>query len=251
MQKRTFTSRWLRAWASAWLVGGIAVPAMSGAAGTTVRSGFNLSLPTGPPITVEYTPQGLWDLDVDLIFDPGAGPMLKWFETPTNPVTTDPILLDAQQPFPQPIWEDFYVIPGPPGTPPGYPVSDWHEEILTPGWEWVLPGDARFPSLFPPGQSLVTRNGQPWPWDPQPHPGGPDPTMLWIEFPPIDPGHVFDIHKALLWVGTPDNRVWGDFVDNDGFTIDESLIEVIEYPTPEPASAGLIALGALALLRRR
>jgi len=81
----------------------------------------------------------------------------------------------------------------------------------------------------------------------------PDPSKIWVEFPPIFPGEVLDVHKALLWVGTPGNRVWGDFYSDDGGTfIDESFIRVIEYPTPEPATAGLLLLGmVLAAGRRR
>ncbi len=242
---------WAALGTAAGIIGLVASNASASIAPVSVTSGFNLAGPS-TTVPVDYdSVNGHWHLQADLVFDHAAGPMGKVFRSPTQ-VTGAPILLDAFQPFPQPLWEEFFLVQGFPGGPPSSrPVSDWHEEILTPGWEWVLPGDARFPNLFPPGESLITRDGQPWQWQHQPHPGGPDPTKLWVEFPPIDPGHVLDVHKALLWVGTPDNRVWGDGTRNDGTVIDESSIRVREYPTPEPATLGLVALGAVALLRRR
>ena len=218
-------------------------------------AGPNLgAAPSQPPLEVIFStePPAHWQLQMDLIVDPIAGPMIKHFQSPRQ-ATGAPILLDAQQPFPQVVWEDFLILPVP-GTA-GTPVTDWHEEILTPGWEWVIPGDVRFPSLFPPNSSLITRNGQPWPWSPIPMPT--DPTKLWVRFPPIPPNNVLDVHKALLWVGTDGNRIWGDGTLNDGTTFDESFIRVREYPTiPEPATFALASLAGVmawshALRRKR
>lgn len=213
-------------------------------------AGFNLSAaPSGPPIQVDWNlPMEAWMLQVDLVFDPDAGPMQKLFETPKG-ASGGPIQLDALQPLPQTLWEDFLILPIP-GSSTGYAVSDWHEEIHTPGWEWVLPGDPRFPTLFPPNESLITRDGVPWPWDPIPMPTM-DPSKLWVKFPPIEPGHVLDVHKALLWAGTPGNRIWGDGTDDAGNLVDESVIDVWEYPTPEPTTISLLGMAALAVLVRR
>jgi hypothetical protein len=198
-------------------------------------SGFNLEAPLGDPIEVGYLPDpGHWQLQVDLIFDPQAPPMVKHFKSPQFP-TGAPILLDAEQPFPQPLWEEFLIVDGP-------PVIDWHELIRTPGWEW------RVPDPNDPAQSLITKNGQPWPS--QSTSMG-NPATLWVDFPPILPGEVLDVHKALLWVGTENNRIWGDNALNDGTAIDESFIRVIQYPTPEPTSALLLCLGLVALLINR
>jgi len=174
--------------------------------------------------TVPFNPTGSgWTVDVDLIFDPGAPGVIKTFASPT-------FLIDALQPIVFPV-NEFWGLPA--GTV-GLPVADWHEEILTPGWTWVLPGS----TLYPVQLSLITRDGQPWPWVPT-GPGISD-TSINVAFPPIEPGHVLDIHKALLWVGTPDNRLWGD-------TPDEAGILVREYPTPEPSSLALAGMGATAL----
>lgn len=218
-----------------WTLCGVVVLAAATAATAQVpiTSGFNLDLP-GIPLDVPWAGDR-WTFNAGLIFDPSAPPMIKTFDTPRHP-TGAPILLDAQQPFPQRVDEVFDLIPG-----ASKPVSDWHEEILTPGWEWMLITAA----------PLITRNGFAWPYTHIPMPV-PDPAKIWVEFPPIMPGEVLDIHKALLWVGTPGNRVWGDGTDDTGLPVDERGIRVLEYPTPEPASAVLLGLaGACAVVRSR
>lgn len=221
---------------------------------TSATAGPNLgATPAQPPIFVEFIPpdgatSGMWMLQVDLIVDPSGGPMSKHFQAPMD-ATGAPIQLDAEQPFPHPLWEDFLNVPQ--SSVPSVPITDWHEEIHTPGWEWVLPGDSRFPELFPPNESLITRDGQPWDWSHIPMEIQ-DPSKLWVTFPPIPPGSTLDVHKALLWVGVEGNRTWGDGVDDAGGTVDESFIEVWEHPTiPEPTSAWLAGLALIALLGKR
>lgn len=193
-------------------------------------SGFNPNAPR-TPIDVAWEGEH-WHLLVDLIFDPGSGFMEKSFETPN--IGT---LIQPGQTFP--LWEEFQLLDNP-NYPVPIPVSDWHEELLTPGWIW---GEI-------PGESLITKNGQPWPWQPIPMP--PDPSKIWVEFPPIFPPDILDVHKLLIWQGTADNSIWGDGINDDGsIMIDESVIRAIEYPTPEPATAALLCLGTLAILGRR
>ncbi len=187
------------------------------------------------PIQVDFNSLDIhWELTQPIIFDPSAPGMEKTFDSPKD-VTGAPIHLDALQPFPIPVWENFPLIGGP-------PVADWHEEIVTPGWVWSIPDPF----------GLITLNGVPWPSAVSPLS---TPTMLWVDFDPIptDPtgGTVLDIHKELLWEGTPGNRIWGDGVDDIGNVVDESGIIVLEHPTPEPTSLVLLSLGTLAMLRRR
>lgn len=205
-----------------------------------VTSGYNLGV-DGPVIGVPYQPQtNSYVINMNLVFDPKAGPMTKNFQSPIA-VTGAPILLDATQPFPLPVNEDFFL----PGGTPNKPVTDWHEHIVTPGWIWILPGDPSFPSLFPQGTSLITRDGQPWTSTPITNPNlPPNPNRVDVLFAPITQDHVLDIHKALLFVGTANNRIWGD-------TQDETTITVVEYPTPEPSSLVLTLLAAAGLLASR
>jgi hypothetical protein len=213
--------------------------------GQLIISGYNESLDPGPPISVPFNPTGggQWFVQATLLFVPEAPPMIKEFDSPRLP-TGAPAVLDALQPQPILVTE-FYTIAGNAGTPfSGKPVTDWHEKILTPGWQWVTPGNPLFPGLFPDGTSLITRDNQPWPSVPLDP--AIDPTAVNVLFPQIDIGHVLDIHKALLWVGTDTQRFWGD--DQT-----ESIIRVIEHPTPEPSSfvLAVVGLAALAVLRAR
>lgn len=209
----------------------------------TVTAGANLLIDFNEEVPVPYNGfAGEWVLDVNLIHDPGAGPMFKIFESPITDTNTR-IQLDAEQPFPQRVTENFYL---PPTLAPilTVPVADWHEEIVTPGWEFVIPEDsANFPRLFPPNASLITKNGNPHPWDFIGSPQVDDITRLDVMFPPIAAGNTLDIHKALLWVGTPGNRIWGDDMLDDGTFLDESTIRVWGYPTvPEPSAICLVGI---------
>ena len=213
----------------------------------TITAGANLDIDFNEEVDIPYSGfVGQWFVDINLIHNPGAGPMFKNFQSPMDD-TGQRILLDAEQPFPQRVDEEFFLVPTL-APVPSAPVADWHEEIFTEGWEWVLPSDAaNFPGLFDPNTSLITKNGDPHPWNFSPTPAVHEPNKLWVEFPAIDEGNVLDIHKALLWVGTPGNRIWGDDILDDGTFFAESFIRVFEYPTiPEPGTLWLVTL-AIAL----
>lgn len=226
----------------------IALAAVASQASAVITAGSNINGTPPDPLIVPWGDGQFQPIDETLIFDPDAGPMIKQFEPP-------PTILDATQPFPLPIWEDWFLLPGgAAGGPASKPVSDWHEIIITPGWVWLEPGDEYGDGLiFEPTGSLITRNGDPWPHHHQPGEDDfPQGTALFVEFDPITPGNVLDIHKALLWVGTEGNSRWGDGTNDAGTqTIPEGVVIVLEYPTPEPASLALIGIGSILLFRRR
>jgi hypothetical protein len=211
-------------------------------------AGANMQIDFNPEFDVPYSGfVGVYIFSEDLIHDPAAGPFFKNFESPIDD-TDLPILLDAGQPFPQPIFESFFLAPA---VSPvlAEPVANWHESIVTAGWEWVLPGAPRFPNLFPTDTSLITKNGDPHPWTIPSLPKMHEPDQLWVEFPPIEAGNTLGINKALLWVGTPGNTIWGDHTDDLGVVETyEASVRVFEYPAPEPSSGTLLAAAACVVL---
>jgi hypothetical protein len=100
------------------------------------------------------------------------------------------------------------------------PWADYHEDILTPpGWNWINPS-LLVNGLVPAGYSVVNT--------------GPSVSFY---FNPIPPGSVVTISKNLVYSGPVPAFFPG--------------IGVNQYPTPEPATLGLAALGGLVTLHRR
>ncbi len=97
--------------------------------------------------------------------------------------------------------------------------SDWHEDILTPGWTWSNP-ILLVNGNIPAGYSVVNTGAS-----------------VSFYFNPIAPGSIVDIRKDLVYTG-PVPAVFPS-------------ISVDQYPTPEPASALLLGAGGLLLRRRR
>ena len=108
--------------------------------------------------------------------------------------------------------------------------ADWHEEIVTAGWIW---GSAFFDIPINPAPGYnVNYTDQVWPL----HGGAVDMT-----FDPLAPGTQVTITKDLIWVGDP------NVIGNLFF----GTVTIREWPTPEPATAMLLVIGALAMPRRR
>lgn len=107
------------------------------------------------------------------------------------------------------------------------PWMDWHEEIVTPGWSWVDPVVFLANGNAPSGLSVTNIPGTA-------AQGG----AIHFDFDPLFPGTKIDIRKYLRYDGPAGALFVGHIV-------------IDQYPTPEPASAGLLGLGSVVLLRRR
>ncbi len=216
------------------------------ASAQSVTVGANLDIDFNVEVAVPFSGfAGVYFLNLDLIHDPGAGPMFKNFDSPIDDAS-QPILLDASQPNPLVIFETFTL------NASSVPITGWYEAIVPEGFEWLIPDDTAIPGPFPAGQSLIEVDGAPHPWEFVPQPAVVGLDQLAVSFPPVHPGQTLGITKPLLWVGTPDNTIWGDHQLDQGDAFDESVIRVWEYPVPEPATAATIFLaGTLVLTRRR
>jgi len=149
----------------------------------------------GSPVSV-----GCVLIDIGISYDPGVGPMVKLFDLGAVLSATGPIFSgDVIH-----VGEALFVLPlG--GNPTGE-WSDWHEQIITPGWEWQsFPPPGIFPSN---GAVMVTDLSS-------------NPQELWLDFdPPIlstDSSPELVIEKYLVCVGIP-------------FCIG-SVVEVHQFPT--------------------
>lgn len=163
------------------------------------------------------------------------------FQTPT-PATGWNVVDAAGGPIPVildptgPVWGKNFTGPNggnffyPAGSPPlsvheslvvagNLPWTDWHEDVLDPAWSW--------------GNPLILVNGS--------VPTGLTTSLsggsLSFFFNSIAPGSIVDIRKDLVYTGVPGTTFIG-------------TLPIHEYPTPEPASIGLLGLGGLLTLRR-
>ena len=117
---------------------------------------------------------------------------------------------------------------------PGPSWTDWHENILTPGWSW---GNVNIvtPGVVGPTNLVINQAG---------------PSVDFF-FDPLAPGTNVIIRKQLHFNGQPNTTMQADFLAGN------YSIRVAEYPTstPEPTTLPLVglALGGAAMvgLRRR
>lgn len=165
--------------------------------------------PTIPPIDIQGDEASVFLGPIS--YDPCAGPIYKLFTGAQGPSIH--------------IVEDMEVGPGPVWT-------DWHEIILTPGWEWAFASAPIPPTLDSPSIGPI--------------PGVPGGGGVEVNFyfPAIPCGEQIHIEKYLVWTGLD---VTGAPVV---FTPD---ILVAEYPTtvPVPGAVWLLGSGLMGLVGLR
>jgi hypothetical protein len=163
----------------------------------------------------------------DVILDPNAGPWIKNLHNANGgPVSADDTGFTAPQSYSLVEWIH---IAG------QRSWTDFHEEVITPGWNiGGLMQISQGGELLPvPGLNVMLMDTV-WP-----ERGG----AVWFTFDPLPPSTVLKLSKTLSWVGNP--GVQGDLFNG--------VIQLAQYPTPEPASIALVALAAIGLVgcRRR
>ncbi len=173
--------------------------------------------PGSLPSTIYLDPSGTgWNVGpVTVVRDPNGQPWHKHFTDPLG----GPIVAPWGSVWP--VQETLII-------GPNLPWSDWHEEIITPGWSWDVQVSILVNNSVPPaGLSVVNTPGTSTT-------GG----ILDFYFNSLPVGTMLTIRKQFVFDGIPGAVFTGS-------------IDVDEYPTPEPASLGLLALGGVLALRRR
>ncbi len=199
-------------------VAGVAVLAVATMTGAAYAQGVG-NLPALPTTFPQLGTSPAWVITtsagpIPVVLDP-AGP--KWVKHLTDP-NGGLVVAQPGQVFG---FSESLVVAG------ANPWSDWHEEILTPGWQWLAPSAVLANGL--PASNLAAS------YLPTTTTVG---GSVSFTFDPLAPGTLVDIRKQLQYVGVPGTVYIGP-------------LEIAQYPTPEPATVGLLALGGLAALRRR
>jgi len=180
---------------------------------------FGASGGTGPYETDNYAfgttgwfVEGPGGTGIPIYYDPNAGPWHKQLAAPGGGFLVNHIYA---------IWETPMVAAAPGSNPPGPAWTDWHETILSPGFDWF--SDANDPWTFsstPVGVSATFTFGA----------GLAD----FYFTPAADVGTTLNIVKYVKYGG--------------GGTPNQPLV-IGEFPTvPEPSTIVLLGVGAVSLL---
>jgi hypothetical protein len=144
---------------------------------------------------------------IEISYDPGAGPWIKTLEGQTALVPESTVFA---------IHENLIV-------GPDRPWFDWHEELLTPGWEW------QFGTILNGGPTGGTIPGLTVSFDP-----AANPDTIWFDFDPLLPGTPIEIWKEIHCI-SPNGC--------------EGPIVVAEFPTvPIPPAVWLFGSGLLGMV---
>ncbi len=153
--------------------------------------------------TTHQVSNGSVDIEQTIEYDPNAGAWLKHIENdPSAPL--DPFFLHETIIIGGDIW-----------------WTDWHEEILTPDWEW---GDIQISVFDAAGTEIL--DGITWEKSTD---------MVWFFFDPLAPGGSLNLWKEIIYTGSilPQPCVM-------------TVIDIIEYPTvSEPSIMPLLGLSLL------
>ena len=154
---------------------GMTLVAVSSAWGQGVAAPLGGSLTTYP-----LTPNG-WD-----ILDPNGTPQVVIRDPNGQPWFKDLATQPGQVVLPGSIFKvhEQLVVGG------NLPWSDWHEQILTPGWEWLAASSFLANNVSAPGLGITTTPGTS-------SIGG----SIDYTFNSLAPGTLVDIQKALLYSG--------------------------------------------------
>ncbi len=153
------------------------------------------------------------------VIDPSGLPIPVELD-PTGPFWRKEFTGPQGQPFSQPAFgpplpvTEVLIVAG------NLPWTDWHETVLHPDWTWANPQILINGS---PASNLVTVISG---------------NSVDFYFDPVYPGSLVTIKKDLIYNGVPGATFYGK-------------LQIIEYPTPEPATAGLSSAAGLLLVRRR
>lgn len=195
-----------------------AVLALAGLASAQVAPITAGQAPEAVLITTEVPWDDGWTVGsesepIPVIIDPEAGPWGKALIIPESQTA----------PFQGGPLTEYLVVEG-------FPWEDWHEEILVEGFVWSPNATINY-------------------WDPQSQSYQPLPGLstqldqtgqvIWFDFDPVPVGTPIVIEKFI------------QLPQGQSLPPDTAFIPLAEYPTPEPASLGILAGGAVMMLRRR
>lgn len=199
-------------------VGAVVIPASADSSRPSVETNHDMqTMPGGAGWEIGSANNG-----VGVSLDPTAGPWIKTLlGINGGPVNADDT--GYTNPNSYQLVENL-VIGG------NLPWTDFHEIVLTPGWNIG---------------ALITANGAPVPGlnvDLTYTNGSTTLGSVTMTFDPLLPGTQLLLRKQLIWVGDP--NVIGNLFSG--------IVKVAQYPTPEPATVVLLAaaLGLVATARR-